>query len=187
MADETYLVFDAAYPPADAPPGARAVLGYVGRNGFTPHVWTMDEWLRFQHLKQYPCWLPNLAMPPEIDADEAVASVQALGWAVEPKPRTRAIVLDLETRLYPDWSSEWGVRVAKRGYWPVDYGSMATVLGNKAYDNWAADWDGIPALQPGKRINGDQYAAGIAYGGTQIDLSVIDQEMWLRGGIGPRH
>lgn len=187
MADELYKVFDAAFPPLTAPPGAQAVLGYVGNPGFTPHVWTPDEWDRFAHLRQYPCWLPNLNIPADIDADNCILAVQRLGWAVEPKPRTRAIILDLETGLYPDWASEWGIRIAKRGYWPTDYGSMSTVLGNKAHDYWAADWDGIPVVQPGKHINGDQYAASVPWENTTIDLSAIDAELWARGGVGARH
>lgn len=187
VTDRLYRIIDAAFPPLEVPPGTDGVLGYVGEVGFTPHVWTVAEWDRFAELGQFPAWLPNLSLPADVDADNAIAAVQALGWAVEPKPFTRAVVLDLETGKYPDWSLEWGTRVARRGYWPDDYGSMSTLLGNAAYDYWAADWDGIPLLQPGKRINGDQYAAGIAWENTTIDVSVVDLELWNRRGRGRRH
>lgn len=179
--------FDAAYPPATAPPGAVAVLGYVGRAGYTPHVWTPGEWRRFAHLRQFPAFLPAFANEPEIEADEAVLLVRALGWAEVAEPDKRVIVLDGETRQFPGWYERWAARVESRGYAAMDYGSLADVLGNAAYDVWAADWNGIPALEPGQTIHADQYAASVKWESTFIDLSVLDDATLRRGGVGPRH
>lgn len=179
--------FDAAYPPDTAPPGAVAVLGYVGREGYTPHVWTPDEWRRFEHLRQFPAFLPDFSNKPEAEADLAVSLVSVLGWAMLPEPDTRVIVLDGETRQYPGWYAQWAARVGSHGYHGYDYGSLSSVLGNAAYDVWAADWTDIPALEPGQTIHADQYAAGIKWGNTLIDLSVLDDATLRRGGVGPRH
>jgi hypothetical protein len=46
-------MFDASTPPASAPPGYRAVAGYIG--GDTPHVWTGAEWRRFGKLRKPHC------------------------------------------------------------------------------------------------------------------------------------
>lgn len=181
-------VFDASIPPESAPPGAEGVLGYVGRPGFTPHVWTPDEWRRFSHLRQFPAWLPDLLDSPHVDALQAVDAVKALGWAAHmPAGTERAIVFDGETEQIPGYYQAWAATVGSAGFFAVDYGSYSTVLGNAAYDVWAADWNGIPALEPGQTVHGDQYRAGIAWQGTQIDLSVVDASLFDRGGRGARH
>lgn len=187
VAGSVYQVFDAAYPPMFAPPGTAGVLGYVGRPGFTPHVWTPDEWRRFEHLRQYPCWLPDRRLAPDADAWDAVNTVTKLGWARFDEPDTRAIVLDGEADQFRAWYTVWAATVQQAGFHPVDYGSLSTVFGNAAYDVWAANWDGIPALIPGQVIHGDQFRAGVPWHGTMLDLSVIDGDMLARGGVGPRH
>lgn len=179
--------FDAAFPPDTAPPGAVAVLGYIGRDGYTPHIWTPDEWRRFSHLRQFPAFLPDFTADPRDEADLAVSLVLKLGWDVLPEPDTRLIVLDGETKTFPDWYKAWAGRVGFHGYHGYDYGSLANVLGNAAYDVWAADWDGIPALEPGQTEHAHQYQAGVKWGGTVIDLSSIDNATLRRGGRGPRH
>lgn len=179
-------MFDASQPPGSAPPGAECVLGYVGRAGETPHVWTPEEWRRFGHLRQFPCWVPDLSNNPVADAREAVAAVEKLGWARLAQPVTRAIILDGEARQFPAWYGEWAAEVTANEYFPVDYGSAAYVGANFAYSIWAAEWDGIPDLVPGQTVGGTQYAANISWGGTQIDLSVISASMYIRGGEGPR-
>jgi hypothetical protein len=176
-----YKCFDAAFPPETAPPGAQAVLGYLGREGQTPHVWTLAEWQRFGHLRQFPAWVPDLGRAPGIEADLAVAAAAALGWAPH-QPDPRVIVIDMETSIEPAWYNTAAGRIIWHGYTPVAYGSLSTVLQNAALDVWAADWNDLPRLQPGQTIHGTQYAAGGA-----VDWSVIDSWLWDRGGEGPRH
>lgn len=187
MTATLFKCFDAAFPPASAPPGANAVLGYVGRPGFTPHVWTPDEWRRFSHLRQFPAWLPDFTQDPRTDAQAAVDAVEKLGWAKMKEPDTRLILLDGEAATFMPWYTPWADQVINLGFYPADYGSLSTVLGNAAYDVWAADWDGIPELVPGQTTHAKQYAAGINWQGTQIDLSVLDASTLARGGVGPRH
>jgi hypothetical protein len=176
-----YKVFDAAVPPATAPPGAQAVLGYIGRPGQTPHVWTLPEWQRFGRLRQFPCWVPDLTAPGNIEADAAIEAAMMLGWAPG-QPNPRAIVCDLETHEVPAWYNSWAAGIIDRGFTPVAYGSLSAVLANAADDVWAADWNDVPRLQPGQTIHGTQYVAGGA-----VDWSVIDSWLWDRGGEGPRH
>lgn len=175
-------VFDASVPPATAPAGCAGVLGYVGKTGFTPHVWTPAEWRRFQHLKQYPVWVPDLAANPLAEARAAAVAVEALGWAKLPDPRTRVIVCDLETHVVPAWYAKFAAAVGSRFYVAVAYGSLSTIAANLASDLWVAAWDGDPALEPGQTIRAHQYQAG-----PGVDLSVVDEWLWERGGTGPRH
>lgn len=175
-------VFDAAFPPATAPAGVQGVLGYVGKELFTPHVWTPGEWRRFQHLRQYPCYVPDLAADPAAEARIAVAAVEALGWAKMPGPKTRVIVCDLETSVVPAWYAAFAAEVAASGYMPVAYGSLSSIAATYASDLWVAAWDGDPVLEPGQTIHAHQYASG-----PDVDLSVIDEWMLERGGVGPRH
>jgi hypothetical protein len=176
-----YKVFDASIPPATAPPGAQAVLGYIGREGRTPHVWTLPEWQRFGHLRQFPAWVPDLASDGAEEGQAAAFSAARLGWAPH-QPDPRAIICDLETHEVPAWYADWADAVAAAGYTPVAYGSLSTVLFDAAQDVWAADWNDVPQMQPGQTIHGTQYAAGGA-----VDWSVIDGWLWDRGGEGSRH
>jgi hypothetical protein len=188
MTETLFKCFDASQPPEITPPGCKAVLGYVGRKGYTPHVWTLQEWLRFKHLGQFPAWLPNLNDSPNADALLAVASVKRLGWAAHmPEGHERAIVCDVETSQNAAGYQEWAATVNAAGFWAVDYGSYSTVFGNAAYDVWAADWNGIPQLMPGQTVGADQYRASVPFDGTTIDLSVVSADMMKRAGIGPRH
>lgn len=186
MINGLYKIFDAAYPPPSAPPGAEGVLGYVGARGETPHIWTPDEWQRFSHLRQFPCWVPDTTANPAKDAAAAIDAVRALGWAVMSGGEERAIILDGETGEFAAWYESWANEVLADGFYPVAYGSLHYVDGQFAGSVWAADWDGIPELAAGETVGGTQYSAGVTWEGTKIDLSVISTAMFVRGGIGPR-
>ena len=73
---ETYECFDASNRiPATAPPGFRAVLGYLNTKP-DPYgaadPWTLGDWLRFAHLRQFPCWVGDTAMSPVPQAQQAM-------------------------------------------------------------------------------------------------------------------
>lgn len=182
-------VFDASIPPLTVPPGCQAASGYVGREHFTPHVWTLEEWQRFSHVPQLPYWVPDLAAVPELEADAAVQAVLALGWAPH-MPDERAILFDFETAEGPADRGWWAVcaqAVSLVGFTPVMYGSLNTVLENAAADILVAAWNNDAQLLPGQTIHGHQYQAGVAFEGTQVDYSVIDEWLFARAGRGPRH
>jgi hypothetical protein len=87
-------MFDASTPPASAPPGYRAVAGYIG--GDTPHVWTDAEWRRFGKLRKLPIWVRS--NPTQVDAEaDAFAALERLFELNIPRGTTVAV--DLETAV----------------------------------------------------------------------------------------
>lgn len=181
-----HRVFDAAYPPAEAPPGCDSVLGYIGGQRAT-NIWTLEEWERFGRLAQFPAYVPDFtAEDPHQAADRACRAMMQLGWAPG-QPNLRAVVCDLETLVQRSWYSLFAAAVAGQGFTAVAYGSLSTVLENAASDVWAAAWDGSAVLLPGQTVHAHQYQAGVSFGGTQVDYSVADDWLFARGGQGPRH
>jgi hypothetical protein len=178
-------MFDAAYPPPEPYPGCQAVAGYIGGN--TPHVWTVDEWLRFGHLVQFPIWTGYLEADPVGHAQQCAAAMHAHGWNPG-SPDRRAVILDEETQVNAAWLDEFAGVIWDAGYQTFIYGSLATVLGNPPKEGYlVADWNRVPAIPPYANVIGCQYQADIPWEGTQVDLSVITDTMLAHGGIGPRH
>lgn len=178
-----YHCFDAAYPPKSPPRSCGAVLGYIGGSRAL-HVWDHAEWLTVQHLRQYPCWVPDphgKSTPAQIGA-AAVDRANELGW--RSSDGSRVIVIDLETFASPTWWHECATAINRGGYYAVCYGSASTVGGNKASNVWAAHYDDSQSLE-GQHAH--QYAANVRVGNTEVDYSVLDEWLWARGGIGPRH
>jgi hypothetical protein len=181
-----YRVFDAATPPETPPPGVQGVLGYIGGQRAT-RTWTLDDWLRFKDLKQYPGYVPDFtAQKPGPAADEACQLMRNLGWAPY-QPGRRALICDLETLNERAWYAMFAGHVFNAGFTAVAYGSLSTVLENAAEDVIVAAWDGNPALVPGQTIHGHQHTANVPFGGTVVDFSAFDDWLWARGGQGPRH
>lgn len=174
--------FDALTPPRTAPPQCTACLGYIGGPRLTGHdAWTLDEWLRFVTLRQFPCYVADMGADPIGQAAEAVALMRARGWSPG-----RALVYDTETQVDPVWWARIELRTAELGQRAVDYGSIGFVVRNRADRIWSAHFDQIPDLDPGQNIEATQYAADVPWEGTQVDLSVMTWELWRQGGIGPR-
>lgn len=172
--------FDAEFPPETAPPHCDTVLGYIGGRE-AARVWTLDEWLRFSHLRQFPIWVPDYALDPREQGIAACQAAHALGWH-----DGRAIIGDSETEHNREWWAVFAQHIIAGGFVPVDYGSLSTVLQNGAARYIVAAWDGIPDIAQGAGILGEQYAANVEYGGTRIDLSVLDDALFHMGGINPR-
>jgi hypothetical protein len=177
--------FDAAYPPSSIPAGCGAVAGYIGRAGYTPHIWTPAQWQPFKGLYQVPIWVPDVNGNPAGEAADASATAAALGWAAH-HPDTRTIVFDLETTVDPSWWRQLAVAVAGEGFQAVPYGSLSTVLGNGAAEVWTADWDGDFTLQGGRSVEATQYQANVPFDGTDIDLSICSAWWTAHAGTGPR-
>jgi hypothetical protein len=176
--------FDAAYPPSSAPPGCTAVAGYIGGSEAV-NVWTPAEWQQFKGLYQVPIWVPNTSDNATTQASQACAAAKALGWAPH-HADTRLIVFDLETDEVPAWYASVAAEVTAQGFQAVAYGSLSTVLANKAAVVWSADWDGDYALNPGQSIEATQYSANIAWENTQVDYSAASDWWVVHCGIGPR-
>jgi hypothetical protein len=173
--------FDAKNPPSKPPEHCDAVFGYIGGKD-SARIWTHDEWLRFEHLRQFPIWVPDYTLSPVAQARAAANTAHSMNWH-----DGRAIITDSETEANPGWYNAFATQLRDEHFIAVDYGSLSTVLGNAASYVIVAAWDGVADIAPGQTIEGEQYAADVAFDGTQIDLSVISDELLHHGGIGPRH
>lgn len=176
-------IFDAAYPPSSAPASCTGVMGYIG-GAAEYREWTKAEWLKFSHLRQYPVWVPDVhgSSTPAAAGHAATAKARALGWKAS--GGSRILVCDLETVEDEPWYHEFATAVNSDGFYCVAYGSASTVMANRATNVMVAKYDGSQALPSG--THGHQYAANVAYGGTQVDYSVVDDWFFERGGTGPR-
>jgi hypothetical protein len=183
-------IMDAAVPPPTAPAGIEGVMGYIGGPRAT-RTWTLADWLRFQHLVQFPVYVPDMGADPVAQALEAVAEAKKLGWAAfMPEPGRRVIGFDLETGINRAWYATLAAHVTADGFIPAAYGSLSTVLENAADLVIAAAWSGgsaLPQIPAGQTIGGLQWEANVAVEGTMVDYSVFSPELFARGGVGPRH
>lgn len=181
-----HITFDAANPPTAAPSDAVGVMGYLG-GPRADRVWPLEEWLPFSHLKQFGIYVPDITLNPHTQGSEAVQLALALGWSSKMTgAQQRAIIIDLETRADAAWYQEIAETISSRGFMPIVYGSLSTVLDNAAADVLAADWDGQAIIPPGQTLRGGQYSAEVPFRNTLIDYSIIDEWLYLRGGVGPR-
>jgi hypothetical protein len=183
-------IMDAAVPPATSPAGIEGVMGYIGGARAT-RVWTTADWLRFQHLAQFPLYVPDLTASAVPQAINAVDLAKNRGWAAfMPEPGRRVIGFDLETGINRAWYAAAAAIVIEEGFVPFAYGSLSTVLENAAEIVVAADWIGgsvIPQIPPGQTIEGLQWEANVAVGDTMVDYSVFTPALFARGGVGARH
>lgn len=170
-----YLMFDASTPPTSAPSLFRAVAGYIG--GATPHVWTNEEWARFPSLKKLPIWVSTAAIAGDpFGADKDGAAIldrlHALGV-----PKRTAVVVDLETRVHPEYVGKLQGIVNRGGYFLWPYGSASTLFGNPAANGyWVADYTGKRFMYSHRGTRATQYAEG-----TAIDQSQLKQwSYWFR-------
>jgi hypothetical protein len=183
-------IMDAAVPPLTAPSGIEGVMGYIG-GPRAARIWTVPEWLRFQHLRQFPVYVPDITHPAAPQALDAVAEAKKLGWAAHmPEPGNRVIIFDLEAEANRAWYAAAAAIVTGAGFTPGCYGSLSTVLKNAAELVIAAAWSGgsvIPPIPAGQTIDGLQWEANVPLEQTMVDYSVFTPELFARGGIGARH
>jgi len=180
-----YQAFDAEFPPSEIPAGCAAVLGYTSGQR-AANIWAPRQWLPFAGIRQFPCHVPDFgAEDPVSSARTAVQAALNLGWAAG-MPERRVIVCDAETLTDPEWYAEFANEVDMEEFTSVLYGSIGNALLNAASDLWVADW-GVPTMPDGQTIHAAQIIAGVPFGGTLVDYSVIDHWMLARGGVGPRH
>lgn len=181
--------FDAAVPPHAAPPGCAIAMGYLGRPGFTPHVWTAPEWNRFTALGLLPFWVPDLTVDPRHEARLADTAAKALGWesALDhpiPAGETRAIIFDFETASSPRdaaWWAEASDQLHVDGFVGVAYGSESTVFTLAASWVHLAAWDGLQQLGEGQTVVAHQYQSE-----ADVDFSVVSPWLAARCSRGPR-
>jgi hypothetical protein len=183
-----YTIIDAEYPPTSIPEPATGILGYIG-GPKAANTWSLTQWERFSHVRQFPAYVPDMAANPLPQAEDAVTRALALGWAPWQKGNgERAIIFDLETGANPEWWLQLARMTCTRGFVPVAYGSQSTVYANQAAAVIMADWTGhVPTGGETSTTHGIQYEANVTWEGTKIDYSVFDQWLFDRAGVGPRH
>jgi hypothetical protein len=181
-------IMDAAVPPPFVPPGIDGVMGYIGGPRAT-RVWTLADWLKFSHVAQFPVYVPDIGGDPVAQAADAVNLARARGWAIEPGPATRVIVVDMEATSDRVWYARMAAGIEAGGFMPAAYGSLSTVLENAAELVIAAAWSGgsaLPAVPEGQTIAGLQWEPNVPVQGTMVDYSVFTPALFARGGVGPR-
>jgi hypothetical protein len=182
-----HKVLDAAYPPATAPAGISGVMGYLG--GIRAlHAWTPAEWQPFAHVRQFGLYVPDTSADPYAQGSDAVNIALSLGWSDKMiGTQQRAIIIDLETSTDRTWYDAIANRIGSKGFMPVAYGSLSTVLLNAANDVLVAEFDDVPVIPSGQDIHGVQFLANQKLGSTTVDYSVFDDWLYYRGGVGARH
>jgi hypothetical protein len=178
------LGVDASTPPAGPYPGSKIMALYFGGN--TPHVATRDEWDRFAGLRQLGIWTGYLEDDPGVHARQAAAAAHALGFSAH-AVHLRYIALDFETEIDPAWVTRFAEVLRPLGYGTLPYGSLSTITADPACEGiWAADWDGTRTLPDEASVVAKQFAANVAWGGSQVDLSVFEDWILKHLGYGPR-
>jgi hypothetical protein len=168
-------MFDASQPPASAPPGYRAVAGYIG--GDTPHVWTEAEWRRFGTLHKLPIWVRS--DPESVDAEaDAFGALERLYELRVPRGIT--VVMDLETAVDTGYVHKFHSVMRWAGFYAWVYGSASTVFKNPAADGyWVADWAGIgPFMYRHHMVKATQYTNGTQYDSSLVKHWQYDWRLW---------
>lgn len=177
--------FDASIPPVRPYPGADSVLGYLGPEGFTPHVWEIHEWNAASdngRLRQCGIWLADFGASPGSQARAAAEMAVSLGWHSHAAP-LRFIVIDGETSLNASWIRDFGDSLyMSGGFLALDYRSLDAIQqAPSGLDEWVAKW--TPPIPPlTKQQEGFQYTHDIPWDGTKVDLSIFSDLAYDRFG-----
>jgi hypothetical protein len=118
---------DSAYPtpPPSPGPDVSVILGYLGREGETPHTWTVAEvQAACAHHWFGPIWCPRQGSPIFDGADEAAAFTEAL--AAYGVPKGVAGFLDVERNTWDaggaGQADSWMAHMSVYGFSPYCYG-----------------------------------------------------------------
>ena len=181
-------VVDASTPPtsaADLPADVAGIMGYLGANGRTPHMWTVQEWDRFAHLLQMGIWVADLTANPVDQAKAAAEAAHQLGWF---RGDRRGILLDFEASADPAFIGEMGLKLREDGYVPIGYESTGVLNANPRLDGIVLARPGTPPTVPaGQLLIGSQYRWDVILpGGGKVDLDVFDSSARHLFGRGPR-
>ena len=168
-------MFDASTPPSSAPPGYRAVAGYLG--GDTPHIWTDAEWKRFGSLRKLPIWVRSDPGAVNAEADAFAALEGLYGLRVS---RGTTIALDLETAVDSGYVNTFHGVMRWAGFYVWVYGSASTVFGNPEADGyWVADYAGRgPFMYPHKMVKATQYVNGTNYDSSLVKFWQYYWRLW---------
>jgi hypothetical protein len=143
------------------------VFGYIGGNAL--HVWTKEEWSRFDGKKKVPIWVKD----GQSAAEQSHGCLSALRNLHVPKGSP--VALDMETIVDPAFTRAFGNALANAGYRLWTYGSAGYVFKNPSHNGyWVADYRGTgPFMYQHKDVRATQYVPNVPYENTEVDLSTI--------------
>lgn len=160
---------DAAHPAKDVK--SDIVAGYIG--GAATHIWTPAEWGMFKGVKKLPIYVAPEAIGRADNAkDDAWDCLHALyALRVPGQP----VVIDMETKVDPDYVNGFADVVEHFGYLVWVYGSKDFVFHNPArHGYWVADYTGVPHMVDHLDVRATQYKPGPDY-----DLSEVKLWQWV--------
>jgi hypothetical protein len=173
------LMADASTPPLTLPDKYHAVAGYVG--GDTPHVWTVDEWARFAHLRKLPIWTRSNPRQADPYRDAVVLCYRLLELGVPPQC---PVALDKETASDPVYLLHFGQGLYVAGrkllaqYESLSAFNKRQTAGPEKSEFWVADWTGR-AHMFAKPVYSVQYANS-QMSHEPWDVSVVRWNLYKR-------
>lgn len=172
--------------PKTCPAGFDAVFGYLNSPRAT-HAWTLEEWKRFAHLRQFPIWVDDVETADPIEsANKCAAEVKALGFRHN---HTRIVWLDTETKVNPPWVNSFGGQLHREGYLYGAYGSADFVSKTRAPYLWIANGSVNPDLNSLQGAMAYQVYFDVKLGpptGGTVDISILGSDLMALGGVGAR-
>jgi len=137
--------------------GVEGAAFYIGGSN-AAHTWTDGQIRSLTERYRLPIWVPDYANPtPQMDAAAVIGWLEAHSW-----PMSKAVMLDMETRVDVALVNEFGDLLQAAGYRTIPYGSLSAIFRNPRRSGYAvADWDGVASLEPGAIIK--QYTARPGY------------------------
>lgn len=176
-----WIAIDAAYPPdyTQAPPGTKAILGYVGESGPAANIWDLDA----VHAARafcghwWPIWFPPQGVLSIAEGARAASSMISVlpGYGVA---KDDPVFLDIEHDSWvanPD-DALGCVRAWRQAMNAAGYEKAYAYVPAVAGFDWIADWvDSAPKKLPAGVI-GQQYAGNVDEG--RYDMSVFDSSLW---------
>lgn len=170
-------VADCAYPQdwVILPDNVTVVLGYIGQDGATPHVWTMAD---IQTVEDAGLLWGAIWTPPQAGFDPNVGAAAGNGMVAALErisyPVAAPVFLDIEQHTYATdphtvlaGVAAWQHAIAAR-----QTGQAIPYLPAAAQRGWIADWVGVAPVRLAAGVVGVQYAGRLA--GDRYDLSVVD-------------
>ena len=148
------------------------VGGYIA-GGDPFHVWSKNEWARFQNNKKLPIFVrdfPGTAKDGITDAVTVIHDLFNLGLT---KPCV--VALDLEGLQDAPYVSTFGRVLNLCGFTVWNYGSASKVFANPPNNGyWVADYKGIgPFMESHPNVRATQYADPAGGSGGQWDSSTV--------------
>lgn len=160
------------------PKGYSAVAGYAG--GDTPHVWTREQWARFEGIPKLPIYVDDKKTGRLAGVQDGWDCLQKLMALGVPAGKGFAVAYDIETSKDADRAHGFRSVLQWAGFRVWLYGSRSTVLTIPFENYWVADFTGKPHW-PLRHARACQFTPDVAIDGITWDVSVIRVWQILNG------